>query len=45
MENFTVYNETVDELPIIIDLPHSGTFVPETIKSKMVPGRILPNVD
>jgi N-formylglutamate amidohydrolase len=27
MENFTVYNEEIDELPVIIDLPHSGTFI------------------
>ncbi|GAQ01128.1 N-formylglutamate amidohydrolase [Companilactobacillus farciminis] len=45
MENFTVYNGEVDELPVVIDLPHSGTFIPEDIKSKMVPDLICPNVD
>lgn len=45
MENFTVYNGEVDELPIVIDLPHSGTFIPEDIKSKMVPELVCPNVD
>ena len=45
MENFTVYNGEVDELPVVIDLPHSGTFIPEDIKSKMVPELVCPNVD
>jgi N-formylglutamate amidohydrolase len=45
MENFTVYNETIDELPIIIDFPHSGTWLPDEVRKKVIPGRLLPNVD
>lgn len=45
MENFTVYNEEIDELPIIIDLPHSGTQIPAEIQKEIVPDRLLPNVD
>jgi hypothetical protein len=32
MENFATYNEEIDELPIIIDLPHSGEMIPDDIK-------------
>lgn len=45
MDNFTIYNETVDELPVVIDLPHSGTTIPEEIKPQLLPDSILPNVD
>lgn len=45
MENFTVYNEEIDELPIVIDLPHSGTQIPADIQKKIIPDRLLPNVD
>lgn len=45
MENFTIHNETIDELPIIIDLPHSGVEVPSGIREKIIPDRLLPNVD
>lgn len=45
MENFATYNEEIDELPIIIDLPHSGEMIPDDIKKKMNPELPLPNVD
>lgn len=45
MDNFTVYNEEINEFPIIVDLPHSGTLIPNGIKTKMLPDRILTNVD
>lgn len=45
MDNFTVYNEEVDELPVVIDLPHSGTTIPAEIKSQLLPESVLPNVD
>lgn len=45
MDNFTIYNEAIDELPIIVDLPHSGEFVPDDIRKQLMPGSILTNVD
>jgi len=45
MDNFTVYNEAIDELPIVVDLPHSGTMIPVDIQKKLKPNSILTNVD
>jgi len=45
MDNFTVYNETIDELPIVVDLPHSGTMIPEDIRAEIKPDSLLTNVD
>lgn len=45
MDNFTIYNESVDELPVIIDLPHSGTNIPNEMQKQLIPGSILSNVD
>lgn len=45
MDNFTIYNELVDELPVVVDLPHSGELVPEDIRQQLIPGSILTNVD
>lgn len=35
----------LDEFPIVVDLPHSGTIVPERIQKKMLSDSILTNVD
>jgi len=43
--NFKIYNEAVDELPVVIDFPHSGTFMPADIQSKLRLDVLLPNVD
>lgn len=45
MDNFTVYNEGIDELPVIIDFPHSGTTVPEMVQRQLTPEVKLTNVD
>jgi len=45
MDNFTVYNEAIDELPIVVDLPHSGTLIPTDIQRELKPDSILTNVD
>ncbi len=45
MDNFTVFNEDIDELPIIVDLPHSGTMIPSDIKAEIKPESLLTNVD
>lgn len=45
MENFSVYNADLNKLPIVVDLPHSGTLVPEVIQKQIIPGTILTNVD
>jgi len=45
MDNFTVYNEDIDELPIVVDLPHSGEIVPTDIQATIKPDSLLTNVD
>ena len=45
MENLTLYNEKVHSYPIIINIPHSGTFVPDEIRTLMKDNIILPNSD
>ena len=37
MEIFKIIEPTVPKVPIIISVPHAGTFIPEDIKSKMDP--------
>ncbi|KRN98749.1 N-formylglutamate amidohydrolase [Companilactobacillus kimchiensis] len=45
MDDFTVYNEAIDELPIVVDIPHSGTEIPLAVQKELIPGILLPNVD
>jgi len=37
MEIFKITQPTVSKVPIIISVPHAGTFIPDDIKSKMNP--------
>lgn len=45
MKNFTTYNDEIDELPIVVSLPHSGEVIPAELRKGMNPGVLLPNVD
>lgn len=45
MKHHTVLNENIHEFPVVIDLPHSGTFVPEDIRSTLLSGACLSNTD
>lgn len=45
MADFTVYNAEVDELPVVIDFPHSGTSIPAAIQRQLIPEVKLTNVD
>lgn len=37
MEIFKIIDPTVPQVPIIISIPHAGTFIPEDLKAKMNP--------
>lgn len=45
MKHYTVLNENLHQFPVVIDLPHSGTFVPEDIRSSFLKGVCLSNTD
>ncbi|MDU7336723.1 MAG: N-formylglutamate amidohydrolase [Clostridium sp.] len=45
MEHFTILNENVHQFPVVIDLSHSGTLVPEDIRSRFLDGTCLSNTD
>jgi formiminoglutamase len=45
MEHYTVLNENVHRFPVVIDLPHSGTLVPEDIRSSFLNDVCLSNTD
>ncbi|WP_027383377.1 N-formylglutamate amidohydrolase [Epilithonimonas caeni] len=38
MEIFKIIEPTVAKVPVVISVPHAGTFIPEDIRSKMDPG-------
>lgn len=45
MKNFDVINEDKHTFPIIISIPHSGTYIPKDIRNKLIEDVILPNTD
>lgn len=45
MECYTILNENTHLFPVVIDLPHSGTFVPEDIRNSFLDGACLSNTD
>lgn len=40
-----IWNEENNSLPIIVSIPHSGTFIPKEIKKELQENIILPNMD
>ncbi len=45
MSNFTVINEAIHRFPVVVNLPHSGTFVPPDIKRNLLATACLSNTD
>lgn len=45
INNYELYNEDKNIYPIVISIPHSGTYVPEYIREKMLPEVVLTNTD
>lgn len=45
MDNFEIWNETKNEIPIIVSIPHSGIYLPKKMKDNLVDNIILANMD
>lgn len=45
MNLFNIHNPDNHKYPVIVSIPHSGTFVPNDIRSVMLPSVVLSNVD
>lgn len=45
MEHYTIMNENVHQFPVVIDLPHSGVFVPSAIRNRLLDNACLSNSD
>lgn len=45
MNLFNIHNPNNHKYPVIVSIPHSGTFVPNDIRSIMLPSVVLSNVD
>lgn len=45
MEHYTVFNENEHQSPVVIDLPHSGVFVPQDIRNRLLGNACLSNSD
>lgn len=42
---FHVINEFVHVIPIVISIPHSGTYLTQPMKQNLKPNIVLPNTD
>lgn len=45
MEHYKILNENVHQFPVVIDLPHSGVFVPQDIRKRLLGSACLSNSD
>lgn len=45
MNQFEIWNENRNKIPIIVSIPHSGIYIPQTMKNKLFDNLILPNID
>ena len=45
LEHYTILNENIHQLPVVIDLPYRGILVPENIRSRLLDGACLSNTD
>ena len=42
---YTIYNCDNNSFPVVVSLPHSGTFIPPVMKEKLNDNIVLPNMD
>ena len=45
MKPFTIYNEEKNSYPVIISLPHSGTWLPAEMRESLLEDAVLANTD
>ncbi|MFT8844868.1 MAG: N-formylglutamate amidohydrolase, partial [Schleiferilactobacillus harbinensis] len=45
MDLITIQNQHTHRYPVVISLPHSGTWLPDDMRQALLPGVILANTD
>lgn len=45
MDKIEIWNNSKNITPIIVSIPHSGTYIPQTMKNKLIDNVILANMD
>ena len=45
MNNITIWNNDKNEIPIIVSIPHSGTYIPRIMKKNLINNIVLANMD
>lgn len=45
IDNIEIWNKYNNKIPIIVSIPHSGTYLPVTMKEKLIDNIILANMD
>lgn len=45
MENIEIWNEKNNKIPVVVSIPHSGTYIPKVMKEKLKDNIVLANID
>lgn len=45
IDNIEIWNKENDKIPIIVSMPHSGTYLPQEMKEKLADNIVLANMD
>lgn len=45
MNKIEIWNNDKNKVPIIVSIPHSGTYIPQTMKKELIDSVILANID
>lgn len=45
MNNVEIWNEKNNKIPVIVSIPHSGTYIPKVMKEKLIDDIALANMD
>ena len=45
MNSVEIWNSNKNTLPLIVSIPHSGTYIPQIMKENLVDNLILANMD
>lgn len=45
MNEIEIWNDDKNKIPLIVSIPHSGTYIPQTMQEKLVDNLILANID
>ena len=45
MDKIEIWNNSKNITPIIVSIPHSGTYIPQNMKNKLIDNVVLANMD